>query len=257
VGIVWFYLALAVESSIFPIRDIIFEHRVYLPSAGFFLALTASAALLLKGRRGMTIAWALLVTVCLLLGSLTIARNRLWREPLLFWQDAAAKSPNKYLALANLGDEYLANNMPEKALPLLVRAMELHPNLAIKTKVHIGDAMRKMGLFEGRFTTGAEFVFPGGVAGNGVLDYKHLSAWDSVVDNNVGLAYEYLREPEKALKFYKLGVVANPAHDLAWYNLGLLAAGRGEQRLVDDAVRHLQVLNPQKAGEVLAAMTGR
>jgi hypothetical protein len=37
-GIVWFYLALAVESSIIPIRDVICEHRLYLPSAGLIMA---------------------------------------------------------------------------------------------------------------------------------------------------------------------------------------------------------------------------
>ena len=38
-GIVWFYLALAVESSFIPILDVMFEHRLYLPSGGGFLAM--------------------------------------------------------------------------------------------------------------------------------------------------------------------------------------------------------------------------
>jgi hypothetical protein len=33
-GIFWFFLALSVESSFIPIVDVIFEHRVYLPSVG-------------------------------------------------------------------------------------------------------------------------------------------------------------------------------------------------------------------------------
>jgi len=39
-GILWFFLSLSIESSIIPIRDVIFEHRLYLPSAGFFMALS-------------------------------------------------------------------------------------------------------------------------------------------------------------------------------------------------------------------------
>jgi hypothetical protein len=39
-GIFWFFITLSVESSVIPIRDVIYEHRVYLPSAGFFIALT-------------------------------------------------------------------------------------------------------------------------------------------------------------------------------------------------------------------------
>src|SRR5208283_1708111 len=42
-GILWFFITLSVESSIIPIADVIFEHRLYLPAAGAFIAITASA----------------------------------------------------------------------------------------------------------------------------------------------------------------------------------------------------------------------
>lgn len=41
-GIFWFFITLSVESSIIPIRDVIFEHRVYLPSVGFVISLTVA-----------------------------------------------------------------------------------------------------------------------------------------------------------------------------------------------------------------------
>ena len=42
-GIFWFFLTLSVESSIIPIsQNVIFEHRTYLPSFGFFLVLTGA-----------------------------------------------------------------------------------------------------------------------------------------------------------------------------------------------------------------------
>ena len=37
-GTFWIFLSLSVGSSVIPIADVIFEHRVYLPSAGFFIA---------------------------------------------------------------------------------------------------------------------------------------------------------------------------------------------------------------------------
>jgi hypothetical protein len=37
-GISWFYVTLLVESSFIPIVDVMYEHRAYLPSAGFFVA---------------------------------------------------------------------------------------------------------------------------------------------------------------------------------------------------------------------------
>ncbi len=41
-GIVWFYVTLSPTSSFVPILDVIFEHRLYLPSVGFFIAFIAA-----------------------------------------------------------------------------------------------------------------------------------------------------------------------------------------------------------------------
>jgi protein O-mannosyl-transferase len=41
-GAAWFYITLSPTQSFVPILDVIFEHRVYLPSIGFFLAFTAA-----------------------------------------------------------------------------------------------------------------------------------------------------------------------------------------------------------------------
>jgi Flp pilus assembly protein TadD len=45
-GILWFFITLSVESSVIPIVDVIFEHRVYLPSVGAFIAIAGSVFLL-------------------------------------------------------------------------------------------------------------------------------------------------------------------------------------------------------------------
>jgi hypothetical protein len=41
-GIAWFYITLSPTQSFVPILDVIFEHRVYLPSMGFFIAFIAA-----------------------------------------------------------------------------------------------------------------------------------------------------------------------------------------------------------------------
>ncbi|MGB9081771.1 MAG: tetratricopeptide repeat protein [Desulfuromonadaceae bacterium] len=247
-GIFWFYIAMAVESSIFPISDVIFEHRIYLPSVGFFMAITALAVLAVQGRKVATkVAWTMLAAVCILLGSMTIARNRIWNDSLTLWEDAVSKSPDKWLAQANLAGEYMSRNMPEKALPLFVHALELHPNMLPNTKVCIGRTLKALNINGSRFTTGEEFILSGGVFDSGSLDYRNLSKWESVINNNMGLAYEYLKEPDKAIKAYRLAVTLNPGYDLAWYNLALLAARLGENGLADEAQGRLQSIDPALA----------
>lgn len=41
-GIAWFYITLSPTQSFVPILDVIFEHRLYLPSVGFFIAFIAA-----------------------------------------------------------------------------------------------------------------------------------------------------------------------------------------------------------------------
>jgi tetratricopeptide (TPR) repeat protein len=256
-GIFWFYLAMAVESSIFPITDVIFEHRIYLPSIGFFMAIAALAAMAAQGRRkGLKAAWTLLVAACLVLGGMTIARNQVWNNTLTLWQDTVNKSPNKWIAVANLAKECLDRNMPEKALPLYVRTMELHPSVFITIKVGLGDALKALNIFESRFTTGEEFIIPGGVVDSGNLDYRNMAKSDGVIYNNLGLAYEYLKEPQKAITAYRSSVTLNPAYDLAWYNLALLSIRLGDKRQLNEALDLLRTINPILAKAVDSNLAG-
>ena len=65
-GIFWFFITLSVESSFIPIVDVIFEHRIYLPSVGLFLSLTAVVYLLLnkiRERKLYTIGVSIFVVV--------------------------------------------------------------------------------------------------------------------------------------------------------------------------------------------------
>jgi tetratricopeptide (TPR) repeat protein len=254
-GIVWFYIAMTVESSIFPITDVIFEHRIYLPSAGFFLAAAAGTALAAHGRRtGPRAALALLAVVCLVLGGLTVARNRVWSDSLALWQDTASKAPNKDLALANLAGEYMALDMPDKALPLFVRALELNPDFHVRTKLFLGMTLQRLNVDGGRFTTGEELVRPGGPLGKGEVDSKDLTRLEGVLRNNMALAYEMLGEPGQAGESYRAALRADPTYDLAWYNLGLLSVRTGDRGQAVSALLQLKKINPSLAGSLGRAM---
>lgn len=99
-GIFWFFITLSVESSIVPIADLIFEHRAYLPSVGFFISILAVASVIVNRLAGKSISQSkialfLLFTLILGLSATTVARNSLWQNETAFWKDVALKSPNK------------------------------------------------------------------------------------------------------------------------------------------------------------------
>ncbi len=108
IGVLWFFLVLSVTSSIVPLADVLFEHRVYLASWGIFLAAASLAAL--AWRRFLhehpTLA---LASLALVLATWTVAlhaRNSVWETREALWSDAVGKSPDKARPRLSLGWAY-------------------------------------------------------------------------------------------------------------------------------------------------------
>lgn len=142
-GVLWFYVTLLVESSFIPIVDVMFEHRVYLPSAGVFLA----AAALLARVRALSSPRAWIATAAALtvaLTGLTIARNRVWRSELDLWADAAAKSPHKARPLNNLGVALADRGDVRGAIDMYRRALRADPSYA-KAYFNLGESLQGAG----------------------------------------------------------------------------------------------------------------
>ena len=131
-GAVWFFVTLSVESSIIPIRDVIFEHRVYLPSAGAAVALGtmvlfAVERLRLGGSLAAQAALGLLVTAGPL-AALTYSRNAVWKNEVSLWSDAVAKSPGKSRPHENLGVALLGAGATGEGIRELLVALSIQPD---------------------------------------------------------------------------------------------------------------------------------
>jgi hypothetical protein len=129
-GIGWFFVTLAVESSLIPIVDVIYEHRAYLPSVGFFAAAATLLGLLFlkvapENAERVTVLTG--VALALLLGSLTMQRNAVWTSALTLWSDAAEKSPGKARPHLLLGEALEAARRYGDAEREFRRAVEIDP----------------------------------------------------------------------------------------------------------------------------------
>ena len=127
-GIFWFFLTLIPESSIIPIRDVIYEHRLYLPMVGYALFLPSGLYYLLSGKKQYLLVPCLLI-ITLGYSTLTYIRNQVWRSDLTFWTDVVKKSPHKGRDYNNVGMAYGIRGEYEKALTYLNKAVALDPNL--------------------------------------------------------------------------------------------------------------------------------
>lgn len=128
-GIWWFYIAMAVDSSVFPLLDLINEHRVYMSAAGFMMAVVAGALWLIERRPALT--WAMAgigAVVVMTLAGVSYARNMAWQDEVTLWQNASLKAPNKARPHNNLGYHYMKHKQPDKAIAEFRRAVQLRPD---------------------------------------------------------------------------------------------------------------------------------
>jgi Tfp pilus assembly protein PilF len=124
-AIFWFFGGLVIESTVIPL-DIIYEHRLYVPS---MLPLVFLAGLAFARLRRPGVRAAVLGCVLLLLATGTAARAHVWADPVRLFADTAAKSPGKARPHANLGLAHLDRREYAGARRAFQRALELDPDL--------------------------------------------------------------------------------------------------------------------------------
>jgi hypothetical protein len=132
----WFFVILAPTSSIMPISDVAFEHRMYLPLAGVLvLAVLAAHRLLLMQalRRGwsdsaLRVRQAVTVmALAVVLGALTFMRNEHYRSELAMWDNVLSQYPRNARAHYNLGRALYAAALIHEANAAFRHAVELAP----------------------------------------------------------------------------------------------------------------------------------
>jgi hypothetical protein len=141
-ALLWWLIALSVESSVIPIVDPMVEHRMYLPLAGFAIGAGALYAALVRRAPRLVRAGAAGIAVALVV--LTFARNLVWQSPVTLWLDAADKSPHKARPQLNLAVAYHLAGDVDAAAVHYCRALALNPQDAL-TRSNLEIAMESLG----------------------------------------------------------------------------------------------------------------
>lgn len=145
-GMAWFLLALLPESGFVPIRDVIFEHRMYLPMAGFCWLLPSRIwEIFRKNSRRAVIG---LCVVAVLFSIRAYNRNQVWKDPLTLWNDVLTKAPHKARAFKARGFEYEKQGKMNQALQDYQKAIALNPSYdqAYFNRAHILIALHRYDL---------------------------------------------------------------------------------------------------------------
>jgi tetratricopeptide (TPR) repeat protein len=225
-GIGWFFITISIESSIIPISDLIFEHRTYLPSFGFFLMLSTSIFLLFWDKYKMLS----LALLSLIIGSnawLTFQRNKVWKDELTLWSDVVSKSPQKARGYDSRGNAYNKIGKYEQAFNDFNKAITLQPNYSTaynnRGNVFNRDGKYKQALED--YTKAIE------------LQPNYASAY-----SNRGHVNCKLKKYEEALNDINKALSLKPNYPVAYLNRGVVFNGTAQyQQAMDDFNKAIQL----------------
>lgn len=128
-GICWFFLAMAMVVLI-PRIDSISDRHFYHASWGLFLvAAIAITSFFYRRLPGFRFFVIFLACISIVLGSFTVARNRVYMSEIALWEDTVKKSPANARAYNNLGYAYYLAGRKDDARDAYLRALEIDPGL--------------------------------------------------------------------------------------------------------------------------------
>lgn len=215
-GIAWIFVTLSVESSIFPIKDVIFEHRMYLPSVGAAVAggtalLWAVERLRLRGSLRLQCAAALLITAGPL-GVATYLRNAVWKDDLSLWSDVVRKSPQKARPHHFLGIAHFDRGQMKEAVGEFLIALRIRPWYP-EALTNLGNTYWAMGQVDDALREFRRAVL--------------LAPEQAMAHNNLGAAYEVKGQLDDAEREYREAIRLAPGQAEAGGNLLRLQAKKG------------------------------
>ena len=237
----WFFLTLAPSSSVIPIADAAFEHRMYLPLAALAV-LVVIGIHALAGRSSVGVFLALAVG----LGFLTAQRNEDYRSELAIWSDTVAKRPNNPRAHYGLGvalvdQSRIPEAMSEYAVALRIKPdyAEAHYNLgyALASQDKVPEAIAeydaalriKPDYAEAHYNLGTALASQGRIA-EAMTQFTaalRINPDNSKAHNNLGTALAEQGRIAEAMTQFTAALRINPDNSEAHNNLGTALAEQG------------------------------
>jgi tetratricopeptide (TPR) repeat protein len=241
--ILWFLGNLVIESSVIGL-EIVFEHRTYLPSMLVSVVAVSLAYRLIKHR---WLGVAVVCSVAVVFSFWTYARNSVWSDEVVLWQDCVKKSPQKARPHNNLGFALMEQGKIDEVIGHYRQALRIKPDYA-EAHNNLGHALIERDEFDkgiSHFSEGLrlECELKDRLMARGMLDkvarnpHKALRSEPDLKDllNSLGVARFKEGKIKEAASYYRAALRIKPDYAAAHYNLGLALAAQGK---LDEAISH-------------------
>lgn len=129
-----FFAILAPSSSFIPVKDLIFEYRMYLPLA--CLAIAGALALrffinrFVSLKKTHIVFFAVIALLALLESGVTFQRNKIYLNEEKLWTDVVSQQPWNARAYNNLGEVQYRRGNREAAIRSFFKSIDLNPTYA-------------------------------------------------------------------------------------------------------------------------------
>ncbi len=260
-GALWSVITLLPTSSVVPLKQIVTEHRFYLPGLGMSL-LVAGLFLMAANRFSRAgMGFAGLLVLCFVL---THNRVQDFQSELILWEDTAVKSPAKPLVHNNLATIYLDLKRYEDAERSLKRTLELEPRHS-QARTNLGVLYAQRGRMEQAITEFLSLIKAGStdpiVFYNAGLTLKNLNRPEEALPLlekakelkpgnaqylfTLGQVYQLLKRNDDALLAYRKSVKLDPGNYEAQLNMGTVFWNQGHFFFADSAFQRAYELAPE------------
>ncbi len=177
----WFFLILAPTSSVLPLLDNAFEHRMYLPLAGVIVLSMVCAFRWLgrRARRLSVLSLGLAVAICVVLALLTFARNGQYATEEGIWRDVVSKRPQNLRARNNLAVALVQSGRDDEATEQWAYVLKITESLVegVALPRAIPDNSREWNYFKAHANMG-QMLFSRGCPEESVYHYvRALGVW--------------------------------------------------------------------------------
>ena len=236
-SILWFFIMVFMESSFVGV-EVIYEHKTYMPSAFLFLPIVFFLFKYVKTRRVALILLSLYATYFFYL---TIHRNNIWSDPVVFWGDNYKKSPNEKRVILNYANALHVAGRNREAIELYQKLIALCPDFALaygnygealaaeQRYVEAETQLRKAIELDDRYL--AAYAALGAVcqkqgkfddAMEYYLTVEKKQHNNPIIMANIASLYRELKDWKKAEAMYKRALEVSPEMLRASLDLGLI-----------------------------------
>ena len=223
--IFWFFGNLVIESTVIALQ-LVFEHRLYLPSMFVSVAVVVLGWCWIKPR------WAKAVVFCivtLIFCVWTYERNSLWSDPLSLWKDCVSKSPNKARTYNGLGLALLSAGKVDEAVAEFRKALAIKGDY-YKAHNNLGLALAEAGKKDEAIVSFKEAL---------TVKPDYYKA-----HNNLGLALAEAGKTDEAIAYFNQALKFNPKSADAYNNIGSMLRTQGKREEAERYYRKAIAIQP-------------